>query len=407
MTTSIGISSAMCAFKRVRSFLKSYRDVRTMGPCCDIDKAIDLVFTSDGGFLQPVQRPAEIRVLLAILSERKPAVIVEIGSASGGNLFLFTRVAANNALIVSIDLPGGRFGGGYRRWRIPLYRAFARPHQTVHLIRGNSHAPETVAKLSAILRGRKIDFLFVDGDHTYQGVSQDFKLYHPFVHPGGIIAFHDIAEDSPKTQCNVNRFWQQIKTRFNHMEIVEDWKGRFGIGLITCEPMIGQSAMIPGSGLESMQAFFDVSTSACGRVSRLTAVIVTYNNPEMLEDLLKDLGRQTMRLHEIIVMDNSDSPATQMMVSQKFPSVTCVKMSENVGTAGGFHEGIRQAVRDCEFVLTLDDDVRMCADSVEKLYQGYMNLQEENRCLARSGQWVPAMAALFPAGWITLLGEEL
>jgi rhamnopyranosyl-N-acetylglucosaminyl-diphospho-decaprenol beta-1,3/1,4-galactofuranosyltransferase len=188
------------------------------------------------------------------------------------------------------------------------------------------------------------------------------------------------------------------------MEIVEDWKAGFaGIGLITCERMIGQNAMIPGSGLQPMQAFFDVSTSAFGRVSRLTAVIVTYNNPEMLEDLLKDLGRQTMRLHEIIVMDNSDSPATQMMVSQKFPSVTCVKMSENVGTAGGFHEGIRRAVRDCEFVLTLDDDVRMCADSVEKLYQGYMNLQEENRCLgavravgARHGRAVPCRLDCFP-----------
>jgi rhamnopyranosyl-N-acetylglucosaminyl-diphospho-decaprenol beta-1,3/1,4-galactofuranosyltransferase len=160
--------------------------------------------------------------------------------------------------------------------------------------------------------------------------------------------------------------------------------------------MIGQNAMLPGPGLQPIQPLFDVITSACGRGPKLTAVIVTYNNPEMLEDLLKDLGRQTMRLHEIIVMDNSDSPATQMMVSQKSPSVTYVKMSENVGTAGGFHEGIRRAVRGCEFVLTLDDDVRMRADSVAELYQGYLNLEKENRSLgavravgARHGRSVP------------------
>jgi hypothetical protein len=111
VTTSISIPSAVCIFKKVRSYLKFYWSVRTLGACCDIDKAIDLVFASDGGFLRPLQRPAEIRDLLAILSERKPAAIVEIGTASGGNLFLFTRVAANNALIVSIDLPAGRFGG--------------------------------------------------------------------------------------------------------------------------------------------------------------------------------------------------------------------------------------------------------------------------------------------------------
>jgi rhamnopyranosyl-N-acetylglucosaminyl-diphospho-decaprenol beta-1,3/1,4-galactofuranosyltransferase len=145
--------------------------------------------------------------------------------------------------------------------------------------------------------------------------------------------------------------------------------------------MIGRNAMIPGSGLQPLQTGFDVTTNAYNRQPKLAVVIVTYNNHEMLEDVLKDLGRQTMRLHEIRVMDNSDSPATQMMVSHKFPSVTYIKMQDNVGTAGGFHEGIRRAVRDCEFVLTLDDDVRLRADSVEKLYRGYMDLQENNRRL--------------------------
>lgn len=234
MSTSIRIPGAMHVFRKVRSFLKSYWAVRAMGSGCDIDPAMDLVFSSDGGFLRPLQRPTEIRALLDILSKRKPAVIVEIGTASGGNLFLFTRVAAEDALIVSIDLPAGRFGGGYPRWRIPLYRSFARPQQTVRLIRGDSHAPETVAQHNAVLKGRKIDFLFVDGDHTYQGVSRDFELYHPFVRPGGIIALHDIVEHSAETQCHVNAFWQQLKPRFNHMEIVEDWKAGFaGIGVVT------------------------------------------------------------------------------------------------------------------------------------------------------------------------------
>jgi hypothetical protein len=112
VTTSISIPNAACVFKKVRSYLKSYWGVQTLGACCDVDKAIGFVFASDGGFLRPLQRPVEIRALLSILSERKPAVIVEIGTASGGNLFLFTRVAANNALVVSIDLPAGGFGGG-------------------------------------------------------------------------------------------------------------------------------------------------------------------------------------------------------------------------------------------------------------------------------------------------------
>ena len=38
---------------------------------------------------------------------------------------------------------------------------------------------------------RPIRLLWIDGDHTYQGVQQDFGNYSPFLAPGGIVAFHD------------------------------------------------------------------------------------------------------------------------------------------------------------------------------------------------------------------------
>ncbi len=37
-----------------------------------------------------------------------------------------------------------------------------------------------------------IDALFIDGDHAYKAVLQDWLLYSPLVRPGGIIAFHDV-----------------------------------------------------------------------------------------------------------------------------------------------------------------------------------------------------------------------
>jgi hypothetical protein len=36
-----------------------------------------------------------------------------------------------------------------------------------------------------------IDFIFVDGDHSFEGVMRDFQLYWGFVRPGGIFAGHD------------------------------------------------------------------------------------------------------------------------------------------------------------------------------------------------------------------------
>jgi predicted O-methyltransferase YrrM len=84
-----------------------------------------------------------------------------------------------------------------------------------------------------ILKGRKLDFLFIDGDHRYEGVKMDFEMYGKLVGKGGIIAFHDICPHPPQTGCEVNKFWCEIKNRYEHIEIIKDWKqGWAGIGVI-------------------------------------------------------------------------------------------------------------------------------------------------------------------------------
>ena len=46
---------------------------------------------------------------------------------------------------------------------------------------------------------------------------------------------------------------------------------------------------------------------------KITAVIVTFNNPGMLRDLLEDLQRQSLRPHRVIVVDNSPRLAADAM----------------------------------------------------------------------------------------------
>jgi hypothetical protein len=43
----------------------------------------------------------------------------------------------------------------------------------------------------SMFEDNEIDFLFIDGDHTYDAVSQDFELYFPKVKKGGLIFLHD------------------------------------------------------------------------------------------------------------------------------------------------------------------------------------------------------------------------
>ena len=118
-------------------------------------------------------------------------------------------------------------------WRAPLYRSFAGPGQRVHLLRRDSHDPSTLEELKGVLGGRRVDFLLIDGDHTYEGVKRDFEMYRSLVRPGGMIGFHDIVPHSAESGCEVDRFWNEIRGTFDSVEFVENWRSQFGgVGLI-------------------------------------------------------------------------------------------------------------------------------------------------------------------------------
>lgn len=186
-----------------------------------------------GWNVQPGQVREEITSLLTILAKRKPKVILEIGTCNGGTLFLASRASSPNGVIVSVDLPGGRFGGGYPEWRIPFYKSFAMHEQKICLIREDSHAPSTLDMVETALEGRRLDFLLIDGDHTYDGVKTDFEMYGKLVRKGGMIALHDIFPSPPQAGCGVNKFWREIKKWYKHHEIIHDCEqGWAGIGVV-------------------------------------------------------------------------------------------------------------------------------------------------------------------------------
>ncbi len=197
--------------------------------------AVQFGYARFWGLLRPAQVKWEISELIQRLDQLKPRILMEIGTMNGGTLFLFTRIADPHARLLSLDLPWGQFGYGYPKNKIKLYQTFARETQKLELIRANSHDQKSVDRVREILKGEKLDFLFLDGDHTYAGVKQDFEMYSPFVKNGGLIGFHDIAPHPPETGCDVYRFWNEIVERFpgRTEAIVENWEqGWSGIGLL-------------------------------------------------------------------------------------------------------------------------------------------------------------------------------
>jgi cephalosporin hydroxylase len=179
------------------------------------------------------QVDSEITGLLELLERERPRTVLDIGTADGGTLFLMTRAVADDALIVSVDLHGGMFGGGYPKWRAPLYRSFARGRQRLELVRADSHDPATLDRIRELLGGREVDFLFIDGDHRYEGVKSDFEMYGPLVRDGGLIGFHDIIPGPEELVGGVPAFWAELKQESDAQELVDDWTfGSCGIGLV-------------------------------------------------------------------------------------------------------------------------------------------------------------------------------
>jgi len=113
-----------------------------------IEEALTFAYEFDFGAVDvriaPTQIRSEIEALLRRLTSAKPRTIVEIGTDRGGTLFLLATAAADDARLVSVDLPEGPFGGGYKRRRRKLYHAFARKGQRIELLRRDSHDAETV-----------------------------------------------------------------------------------------------------------------------------------------------------------------------------------------------------------------------------------------------------------------------
>jgi predicted O-methyltransferase YrrM len=179
-----------------------------------------------------MQVRSELLEFASLIQDQRPKAFLEIGTRNGGTFFVLCRLADPQAIVISLDLPGGRFGGGYTFFQIPVMRRMKKARQKLHLFRADSHSIETQIRVTRALQGVQLDLLFIDGDHTYHGVRRDFQMYSPLVKPGGIVAFHDIVQ-VPDAGVEVARFWNEIKPGYRHREIIEDrQQGWGGIGVL-------------------------------------------------------------------------------------------------------------------------------------------------------------------------------
>ena len=215
--------------RHLREALEVIRQAQSRGAGLEdwIDLALD--FPSQGNVrVRTVQRRPEILALARAVAELKPARILEIGTYRAGTLLLWTQIASERVVTCDLEIAAHM---------VPLYEQFPPPRSScrIRVLQGDSHSPDFRARVGTALGG-PVDFLFIDGDHTSEGVRQDYESYRSFVRPGGLIALHDIVQNQPVPGNQVHRFWTQLRAQLpadSMRELIEDpSQCGYGIGLI-------------------------------------------------------------------------------------------------------------------------------------------------------------------------------
>jgi|AntDeeMinimDraft_6_1070357.scaffolds.fasta_scaffold04337_1 predicted O-methyltransferase YrrM len=258
--TSVFLARQTPAGRRIL-YKKSKEQIRDrMNAEEELEDILDTVLDVKPGYcpyqIFTLQLRDEINTLTSLVEKERPQSVLEIGTAKGGSFYTWSRSLESVNELISLDLPGGRFGGGYDEQMTDIFREFA-PSKKMDFIRDNSHYADTYKKVSGLIDGG-IDFLFIDGDHTYEGVKQDFEMYSELVSEGGIIALHDIVahpDDKEVVQrrrqnmedieerhllwgeshpdCNVDQFWTELVEEYETEEIISHPKQTWaGIGVV-------------------------------------------------------------------------------------------------------------------------------------------------------------------------------
>lgn len=99
-------------------------------------------------------------------------------------------------------------------------------------------------------------------------------------------------------------------------------------------------------------------------------VIPVHNRKDTTLECLAYLAKQTYIDYKIIVVDDGSTDGTAEAIQSTYPEITVLKGDGNLWWAGAMYMGIEHALshtNDTDYILSLNDDVTMDPDYLEKL----------------------------------------
>lgn len=185
---------------------------KEFGELIDFSKEVKLVnFHSRNGNVSP----HELLYIAALIAHYRPKRILEIGTFDGNTTLQMAINAPEDALIYTVDLPQNkektelptlkedfRFIQDSKKWE----RKFYHRTEKVKEYFGDS----TQLDFSLFTSRGLLDFIFVDGGHSYECVSSDSAKALEVVAPGGVILWHDYTPLFEGVYRHLNELSQRI-----------------------------------------------------------------------------------------------------------------------------------------------------------------------------------------------------
>ncbi len=166
-----------------------------------------------------LQHESEVReFLLHILKEQEIHKVLEIGTFEGGTAYIWAQLVEQykDGKVICIDpcfTPENGHPAEPSRKKGLIYKGKSCESKILE-IQGYTDDKEVQNTVSFFTnRDGKVDLLFHDGNHTYDGVKFDIENYSQFVKSGGWIAICDWMDETH----GVSKYWKELKNQYKNV----------------------------------------------------------------------------------------------------------------------------------------------------------------------------------------------